>query len=65
MTNQNIENENQRVLVFSAKQIERLELDTDDDWRDLISLKLKSEDYKELYAGWDAKDRYYVVVVQI
>lgn len=65
MNNQNIENENQRVLVFTAKEIEKLELDTDDDWKDLISSRIKTEEYTELYLGWDELNNYYVVVIQI
>lgn len=65
MNSQNFENDNQRVLVFTEKEIEKLELDTDDDWKDLISSRVESEDYKELYAGWDEKEKYYVVVVQL
>ena len=65
MNNQNIENENQKVLVFTAKEIEKFELDTDDDWKDLISSRIKTEEYTELYSGWDEKNQYYIVVVKV
>ena len=66
MNKQTIKNDNnQKVLVFTAKEIERMELDTDDDWKDLISSRIKTEEFRELYSGWNERNDYYVVVVQV
>lgn len=65
MNNDILENENQKVLVFTAKEIERLELDTDDDWKDRISSRINNDEFTELYSGWDERNRYYVVVCQV
>lgn len=65
MNKQTVENDNQRVLVFTAREIEKLELDTDDDWRDLISSRINTEGFKEVYSGWDENSQYYVVVVEV
>ncbi len=65
MNSQNVESDNQKVLVFTAREIERLELDREDDFRDEISSRIKTEEFKELYSGWDERNDYYIIVVQV
>ncbi|MBU3978717.1 hypothetical protein KJ980_00155 [Patescibacteria group bacterium] len=58
-------NDNQEILVFKAREIEKLELDSENDFRDEISSRINNDNFIELYSGWDYKNKYYIVVVQI
>ena len=55
-----MENENLKIIVFSAREIKKLELDSEDDFRDEISSRLNDDNFIEIYSGWDIKNKYYV-----
>lgn len=65
MNKQMLKDERNKVLVFEAKEIEKEELDTESDWKDFIFQKVKTDRFKEIFSGWDLKEKYYVVIVQI
>lgn len=63
---QTLEELKNRVVVLSRKELEKTELDSENDLRDLLSKKLglKNEKFEEVMSGWDVDDKYYVVVVK-
>ena len=65
MNEQIIDNESTKVLVLTAYQIEKIELDHEDDLKDEICSRLSIRKCKLLYTGWDYTNSNYVVVIQV
>lgn len=67
MTNLNSFNlsEQLKVIVFSKEEIEKEELDNKNDLKDLISLKIKTDKFDEIFSGWSEDDRYFVIVIKV
>ena len=60
-----IDGETTKVLVLTASQAEKTELDSKDDFRDEVCNRLKIRKCNFLYSGWNDLNSYYVVVVKI
>ncbi len=53
--------EDLKVAVFTKKEIEKEELDSESDFKDFITSKIKTANFKEIFSNWSNDDRYYVV----
>ena len=54
--------EDLKVAVFTKKEIEKEELDSENDFKDFITSKIKTVKFKEIFSNWTNDDQYYVVV---
>ena len=54
-----------KVIVFSKKEIEKEELDNEEDLKDLISTKIKTDQFEEVFSKWLEDDKYYIIVVKV
>jgi len=50
-----------KVAVFTKKEIEKEELDSENDFKDFITSKIKSVKFEEIFSNWTNDDKYYVV----
>ena len=65
MREQIIDGDTTRVMVLTANQAEKMELDHEDDLKDEICSRLSIRKCKLLYTGWDYTNSNYVVVIQV
>jgi len=65
MTEQIIDNEKTKVLVLTASQAQKMELDSEDDLKDEVCNRLKITKCNFLYSGWNGSNSHYVLVVQV
>jgi len=54
-----------KIVVLKREEIEKEELDWEEDFKELVCKKLKVEKFKELLSDWDVKNKYYVIVVEV
>jgi hypothetical protein len=54
-----------KIIVFKREEIEKEELDWQEDFKDLVCKKLGVKKFKELFSSWDTKNKYYVVVARV
>lgn len=64
-----LEDKNYKTIVLSEKQIEKEELDGEDDFKDvveeIIEKRFGAYKYEEVMSGWDVDEKHYVVIVKI
>ena len=65
MREQIIDGDTTRVMVLTANQAEKMELDHEDDLKDEICNRLGIRKCKLLYTGWNGSNSYYVAVVKV
>lgn len=54
-----------QVLVISKEEIDREELDSESDLKDLVLSKAKViKNYSEIFSEWSLDSKYYVMVVK-
>lgn len=56
---------NYKVISLTRKELDEIGLDNEEDLRDLISMRLKVEDFEEVMSGWDVDDNNYIVVTKV
>lgn len=54
-----------KTLVLTREEIEKEELDWEEDLKDFVCKKLKVNDYKEIESDWSFDDKYFVIKVKI
>ena len=54
-----------QILVLSKSEIDREELDHEEDLKDLISSKIKTDKFEEVFSKFSDDDKYYIVVVKV
>lgn len=54
-----------KVIVFSKQEIEKEELDHENDLKDLISSKIKTDKFKEIFSKMSEDDKYYIIIVKV
>ncbi|PIP32992.1 hypothetical protein COY59_05210 [Candidatus Gottesmanbacteria bacterium CG_4_10_14_0_8_um_filter_37_24] len=65
MKEQIIDNETTKVLVLTASQAEKMEADSEDDFKDEVCNRLNITKCNFLYSGWNSSNTYYVVIVKV
>lgn len=63
------EDKNYQAVILTEKQIEKEELDGEDDFKDVVEeIVLKrfgTDKYEEVLSGWDVDEKHYVVIVKV
>lgn len=54
-----------KVVSLSRKELDKLELDNEDDLKDFVSAKLSLESFEEVMSGWDVSGEKYTVVAKV
>jgi hypothetical protein len=62
MKEQIIDGDSTKVLVLTASQVEKMEVDREDDFKDEVFNRLKIRKCNFLYTGWNGSNSHYVVV---
>ncbi|OGK25280.1 hypothetical protein A3A46_03695 [Candidatus Roizmanbacteria bacterium RIFCSPLOWO2_01_FULL_37_13] len=54
-----------KIVVFSKQEIEKEELDNEEDLKDFVLEKAKViKEYKEVISGWSIDSKFYVMVIK-
>ena len=53
-----------KVIVFKKEEIEKEELDWEEDFKELVYKKLGVKKFKEVMSNWDVSGNYYVIIAR-